>query len=70
LQRQLEDKDSEIEELNTLVNKLKGKISEQKSLSEQADKAIQEQAENLERKDMEKKSLEKEIHRLSMQVEV
>jgi len=70
LQRQLEDKDSEIEELNTLVNKLKGKISEQKSLSEQANKAIQEQAENLERKDMEKKSLEKEIHRLSMQVEV
>lgn len=31
MQRQLEDKDSEIDELNTLVAKLRGKISEQKA---------------------------------------
>ena len=34
LQRQLEDKDSEIDELNCLVTKLQGKIKEQRGKSE------------------------------------
>ena len=42
LQRQLEDKNGEIDELNSLVTKLQGKIKDQRGRSDQADKELQE----------------------------
>jgi len=64
LQRKIELKDGEIDELNQLVSKLQAKLKEQKGKSELAEKDMENYTATIQKGENTRQELEKEVERM------